>query len=154
DQVVAGSGKKYWWQCGAGPDHQWEATLDNRTRGGRGCPFCRGSKVSVTNSLASRFPEIAAEWHPTRNGDLTAHEVVAGSAEKVWWQCAKCSEHEWQATLSSRTKGRRGCPCCARQKASSSNSLASLFPAIAAEWHPVKNGDLTPDKVVAGSVLK
>ena len=34
------------------------------------------------------------------------------------------------------------------------NSLAALSPKIATEWHPVKNGTLTPDKVSNGSGYK
>ena len=68
--VVAGSGKKYWWQCPEAPDHEWEATAVDRTSG-RGCPCCRGLKVSVTNSLAALYPDVAALWHPTKNGDIT-----------------------------------------------------------------------------------
>ena len=30
DKVVAGSGKKYWWKCPEGSDHEWEATVNNR----------------------------------------------------------------------------------------------------------------------------
>ncbi|MEM6960839.1 MAG: hypothetical protein AAF355_01170 [Myxococcota bacterium] len=32
-----------------------------------GCQHC----ALRDDSLAARFPEIAAEWHPHRNGDLT-----------------------------------------------------------------------------------
>ncbi len=37
--VVAGSNKKLWWQCLESPDHEWQATVANRTHG-RGCPRC------------------------------------------------------------------------------------------------------------------
>jgi len=154
DQVVAGSNQKFWWQCPQGPDHEWEATLSSRTGGGNGCSCCAGKKVSVTNSLATLFPAIAAEWHPTRNGELTPDQVVAGSNQKFWWRCPQGPDHEWEATLVSRTSGESGCPCCAGQKVSVTNSLATQFPAIAAEWHPTKNGELTPDQVVAGSHKK
>ena len=30
---------------------------------GHCCPFCSNKKVSVTNSLAQVFPELAKEWH-------------------------------------------------------------------------------------------
>jgi len=112
DKVVAGSHKKVWWTCSEGPDHEWEATLKNRTSGrGRGCPFCAGQRLSVTNSLATQFPEIAAQWHPTKNGALTPDMVVAGSNKKVWWKCPEGPDHEWEATLSSRTSG-TDCPRC------------------------------------------
>ena len=72
---------------------------------------CAGQRLSITNSLASRHPEIASEWHPTKNGDLTPDKVVAGSPKKAWWKCPE--GHEWKATLANRTKGETGCPSCA-----------------------------------------
>jgi Zn finger protein HypA/HybF involved in hydrogenase expression len=156
DDVIPGSAKKVWWKCENGPDHEWQASVVKRTAEGRGCPYCAGKKVSVTNSLASRFPEIAAEWHPTKNEDLRPSEIITGSNRRFWWQCPQGPDHEWQATVSSRTsKGRlRGCPYCSGQKVSVTNSLASLFPDVAAQWHPTKNGDLSPSRITARSGLK
>ena len=152
-QVVAGSNKKAWWICFNGSDHEWEAVIGSRARLGVGCPFCAGLKPSITNSLASLYPEIAAQWHPTKNGNLIPNQVVAGSNKKAWWKCPKSFDHEWEAQIGERANG-RGCPFCARQKPSVTNSLASLYPEIAKEWHPTKNGKLTPDQFVAGSHKK
>ena len=98
-QVVAGSNKKFWWKCDKGLDHEWDATSNNRTGRGLGCPCCSGYKVSVTNSLSSLYPELAKEWHPTKNGDLKPDQVVAGSNKKFWWKCDKGPDHEWDAVL-------------------------------------------------------
>ena len=51
------------------------------------CPCCCGRQVSVTNSLATVAPEIAAQWHPTLNGTTTPNDVVSQSGQKVWWKC-------------------------------------------------------------------
>lgn len=84
EDVVAGSGKKYWWKCPKGPDHEWINSPNGRTgMGVRRCPFCTGKKVSTTNSLNSRFPEIAKQWHPDRNGNITPEQVVAGSSKNI-----------------------------------------------------------------------
>ena len=113
DKVVAGSSRRHWWKCDKGPDHEWGATVSKRTSSKRGCPCCDGKKVSVTNSLASLHSKIAAQWHPTENGDLTPDRVVAGSSKKYWWKCDNNSKHEWSADTSSRTgPGKRGCPWC------------------------------------------
>lgn len=32
--------------------------------------------IDKEKSLAYRFPELAAEWHPTKNGDLTEYSVA------------------------------------------------------------------------------
>jgi len=56
--------------------------------------------------LSITHPELAAEWHPTKNGELSPEKVVGRSAEKVWWKCQKGPDHEWQANLV-KTKGTR-----------------------------------------------
>jgi hypothetical protein len=111
--VTAGSNRKVWWRCPKGPDHEWPASIAKRTGSGRGCPFCAGKRLSITNSLARLYPEIASQWHPTNNGNLTPDKVVAGIPKKAWWKCPEGPDHEWPATLANRTKGDTGCPCCA-----------------------------------------
>jgi hypothetical protein len=109
DQVVAGSTQKAWWKCPNGLDHEWESSLVNRVNGS-GCPFCAGRNPSVTNSLATLYPEIAKQWHPTRNGKLTPKQVVAGSGQKVWWKCPNSSDHEWQVSINNRVSGEKDVP--------------------------------------------
>jgi predicted RNA-binding Zn-ribbon protein involved in translation (DUF1610 family) len=66
------------------------------------------------NSLADKIPDIAKEWHPTKN-TKTPYEINYGSGDKVWW-LGKCG-HEWKATISSRTTNmKHGCPYCSNQK--------------------------------------
>ena len=105
-------------------------------------------------SLKELFPEGAAQWHTTRNGDVTPADVVAGSGKKVWWKCPKGDDHEWQTNPSDRTWNESGCLCCSGRQVSVTNSLATQFPDVAEEWHPTKNGDLTPVDVVAGSIKR
>ena len=81
-------------------------------------------------SLAEVNPELAKEWHPTKNGDLTTMDVTAGSAKKVWWKCDKGVDHEWEATIVKRNRGRK-CPICSGQKVVKSNCLATTHPEIA-----------------------
>jgi hypothetical protein len=150
ENVSSGSGKKVWWKCPEGPDHEWPAIVTNRSRG-RGCPYCGGKVVSVTNSL-TRFPDLVAQWHPTKNGDVTPDQVVAGTNKIFWWKCSKGPDHEWKAVCASRVNG-SGCPYCAHQKVSVTNSLAR-FPNLVTQWHPTKNGNLTPDQVISGTSHK
>jgi len=154
DQVVAGSKKKYWWVCPEGPDHEWDAVASNRTHNSTGCPCCAGYKVSVTNSLASLFPEVAAQLHHDKNDGITADKIVAGSSKKYWWVCPEGPDHEWETTPGGRTSRGDGCPCCAGLQVSVTNSLASLFPEIATQWHPSKNEDVSPEKVIGQTHTK
>lgn len=104
------------------------------------------------NSVATLFPEIAKEWHPTKNGFLTPDKVISGSMQSAWW-LGKCG-HEWPARVAHRTKG-SGCPYCSGTKVLSGfNDLQTKFPDTAAKWHPVKNGNLLPSMVSAGAKEK
>ena len=103
--------------------------------------------------LSITHPELAAQWHPGKNDELKPDMVTAGSGKKVWWQCPEGPDHTWEDTLNHRSRG-RGCPFCAGKRPSITNSLASLHPDLTFQWHPAKNGDLTPKMVVAGSNKK
>jgi len=78
------------------------------------CPYCRGYRIGLSNCLATKRPDLASEWHPTKNGDLTPYDVVCNSNNKVWWKCKIC-EHVWKASINNRNKG-RGCPQCKKSK--------------------------------------
>ena len=66
--------------------------------------------IDKEKSLAYRFPELAKEWHPVKNGDLTPNDVTVGSNKNVWW-IGKCG-HEWDSVVKERVRG-YGCPVCA-----------------------------------------
>ena len=149
EEVHPGSSKKVWWKCPKGDDHEWKAAVYSRT-GGRGCPICSGRQVVKSTCLATVNSKLAKEWHPTKNGALTPHDVGINSGKKVWWKCSKGDDHEWEATVHNRTSG-LNCPVCSNQKVVNSNCLATLNPELAKEWHPTKNGKLTPYDVGAGS---
>ena len=152
DQVSAGSNARVWWRCEQG--HEWEAAVHKRTSAGNGCPVCTGLKVLTGfNDLGTRFPDIAQQWHPARNGDRTPDQVTASTNSKAWWRCEL--GHEWEAVVYSRTTGGNGCPVCAGHKVLAGyNDLATTFPAVAAQWHLARNADLTPDQVTAGSHVR
>lgn len=67
-------------------------------------------KRKYDNSIAYLYPELAKEFHPTKNGTLTAEDINKKSARKVWWKCSVCG-YDWPAAVSSRTNG-HGCPAC------------------------------------------
>ena len=105
---TSGSDRKVWWQCGKG--HEWEASIEKIANRGHRCPYCSNKKVGPDNNLAFRFPEVAKEWHPTKNGDLRPEDVTYGSHKKVWWMCEK--GHEWQNKVNNRTGRRQSCADC------------------------------------------
>ncbi len=145
--VKPSSHKKVWWVCRRG--HEWQARINSRTSG-NGCPYCSGKKVGSDNNLSVKRPDIAGEWHPDKNGDVTPADVTPGSHRYVWWICEH--GHEWQAAVSWRTTG-RGCPYCAGRKMGTDNSFAAKHPDIAGEWHPTRNGNLLPSEVTSTSQM-
>jgi hypothetical protein len=151
-KVTPGSDRKVWWKCGKG--HEWQASIANRAGKRRpGCPYCSGRRASKEYNLSITNPGIAKQWHPVKNGKITPDKVTPGSRRKVWWKCGK--GHEWQATIASRAgKMSRGCPYCSGKLAGKEYNLSVTNPGIAKQWHPVKNGKITPDKVTPGSDRK
>ncbi|QWI77934.1 zinc-ribbon domain-containing protein (plasmid) [Bacillus mycoides] len=145
NDVTPKSGRRVWWKCEKG--HEWESAIYSRTTG-VGCPYCANKRVCIDNCLATLNPEIAKQWHPTKNGILTPYDVVVGSYTKVWWICEK--GHEWETNVHNRTKG-SGCPYCTNRKICIDNCLATLNSELAKEWHPTKNGTLTPYDVTRSS---
>jgi hypothetical protein len=152
-EISRGSRRFIWWRCAQG--HSWKAIVGNRTKArGTGCPYCSGRLVSNANRLSRTHPKIAREWHPTRNGALTPASVSYGSSRQVWWQCAAVRSHAWKAPPNNRTNVGAGCPFCAGQQVHATNCLARRFPRVAAEWHPTKNGSLTPADVLGTTQRK
>ena len=114
DNVTFGSNKKVWWKGACG--HEWETSVKARSSGEK-CPICSGASI---NDLSTLKPELASEW--SEENEIKPTEVSIGSHKKVIWKCKL--EHEWIATVKSRTCGyewntlistRSGgskCPCC------------------------------------------
>ena len=101
--------------------------------------------IDKEKSLAHRFPELVKEWHPTKNGDLTPADVTFGSGRKVWWKCSK--GHEWEVSISNRTKG-NGCPYCSGKKIwPGFNDLETCSNMVAEEWHHKKNKKKRPNQI-------
>ena len=148
--VLPASHKEAWWKCEKG--HEWDARIANRTIIGQTCPYCSNKRVGTDYNLAVRFPAVAKEWHPTKNGNLTPFNFTPGSGRKVWWKCEK--GHEWDARIANRATLGRGCPYCSNKLVGTDNNLGVKFPELAKEWHPTKNGNLTARDVVPGSRKK
>lgn len=143
--VTLHSNKNVWWICRRG--HEWKTLIHSRSAG-IGCPYCGGRRASEDSCLQTANPMLAREWHPTKNAPLTPKHVPPRSQRPVWWICRK--NHEWKAPISRRNKG-IGCPYCSGYRATKNNSLETVSPTIAREWHPKKNTRWTPGDVAPHS---
>jgi hypothetical protein len=145
--ITANSGQKVWWKCPVADDHEWKAIICDRNYKQSSCPCCANIKIVESNCLLTTNPELAKQWHPTKNGNLKPIDVGIGYTKKVWWKCDVADDHEWKASPGNRKK--HGCPCCAGRKSVLSNSLLTINPELAKQWHPTKNGNLKPTNVVS-----
>ncbi|MCA0940864.1 hypothetical protein LCM28_13370 [Salipiger pacificus] len=144
--VTPMSARLFSWKC-LKRGHVWEASAYVRTNG-QSCPECRAEE----DSLLVRCPDVAATWHPTKNGDITPSDVSYGSKREFWWMCLENTDHVWKRSVNIRTSN-RGCPFCAGKRVSPETSLAARRPDLAAQWDFDVNGALTPESVTAGSNL-
>jgi len=142
------SAKKVWWQCLKNPHHEWEARVFSRRKQGAGCPYCKGKKVLPEDSLLNNFPQLLLEWNYNKN-KLNPINTHCRSGKKAWWKCVK--GHEWQTMIIHRTKDKTCCPYCCNQKVCNDNSILTTNSPILNEWHPSKNVNIDPSKVVKNS---
>jgi very-short-patch-repair endonuclease len=147
-RLTASSMTKVWWLCSLG--HEWFVPVRSRTLNGVTCLVCSNRKVlSGFNDLQTIAPEVALEWHPTKNPGMHPTSVLSGSLKKVWWICS--NKHEYESFICVRVSGKR-CPYCSNRKiALGFNDLKSLDPIVANEWNYKKNGDLLPEHFTLGS---
>lgn len=165
-----------WWECkgervncteNCDHPHKWWSRIDNRfasdgTRKG-GCPFCSRRALCPCQSLANRYPDLARQFHATKNGSLTPQNVSTQSNKTVVWICSSklnCTDscknaHEWTSTVQDRVNG-RGCPYCSigGKVFCPCRCLSVQRPDLAGQWHQTRNGSLTPKDVSIGSARR
>ena len=146
------SGRKVQWMCD-GHLHIWLATVHIRSNG-RGCPFCSGHTVCKHNSLPTKAPLIAAQWHPTMNM-IQPEDVTASSGRKAYWLCPACN-HTWVAGVGHRVSG-YGCPQCngnvGKHKYKRRPTFAACKHPLLAEWDHRRNAEAghSPERVTLAS---
>ena len=88
DTLPAFSQAKYYWCCRNG--HSYKASPAYLMRHKIRCPICA--------SFGFKYPLLAKEWHPTKNGDKTPFDYLPGSRKPVWFKCSVCGE-EYQRSI-------------------------------------------------------
>ena len=155
NRIHAYSNKRVWWKCSM-CGHEWQTSVSNKDE-----LYCKACKCKLSgkqksaiaakrNNLAEKRPDIAKQWHPTKNGDLTSADVSCGSGKKVWWICDR--GHEWQSSVLNRVKDNLGCPYCGNQKVLVGyNDFPTAYPELLLEWDYEKNKEISPYSLVSGS---
>ena len=76
-------------------------------------------------SLKNNFPDVAAQWHPTKNGNKKPENFTPGSTEKVHWRCER--GHEWEAVIKDRSGWDWLPGMCNRSKRAFLSNFASSY---------------------------
>ncbi|MBX9940398.1 MAG: zinc-ribbon domain-containing protein [Candidatus Obscuribacterales bacterium] len=140
--VAAGSNHLAWWLCPK-CGNEWQAAVANRTSGNN-CYRCAKNVLDLRN-----YPHALKYFDRKANKGLDPHWLSMHFV--LHWRCPKAKDHVWTQTFTKKCSVARFCPFCSFRKVCKSNCLAKLYPEIAKEWHPKKNGKLTPDMVTAQS---
>jgi hypothetical protein len=96
-------------------------------------------KASESYNLKVLRPDLAREWHPTRNGSLSPKDVTPGSGKKIWWLCEQ--GHWWSASVYDRVRG-MSCTYCRSLQKPAERRMADVKPELLKEWHPSRNTDI------------
>lgn len=132
DQIV-------FWQCPDNPKHVYELDPGRRISDGQGCTICFKESLHTLD----KYPEALKFYDLKKNLGLKPEKVCLRS--KVWWRCPVAPDHSWFALFRPVMR----CRFCSKRKASSTSSLKAVYPKLAAQVHPTRNGKLTADKIAA-----
>jgi hypothetical protein len=167
--VTTYSSRKVWWLCEKG--HVWLAAVSERVRGNT-CPHCSGKKEDPQKSEQVFDPSLMKEWHPAKNESLKVwwlcskgHEWSATVNERIQGvTCPYCSGKELKdeklaqappcptkEELRPRKDVSKSADADSIRKVGPENCLRTVNPNLAKEWHPTKNGSLTPSDVTVNS---
>jgi len=111
-------------------------------------------------NISITHPEIAKQWHPTKNGDLRVENFTFGSEKKIWWLCPNitCTRgciHEYEMMVCNKIKGSSCKFCCKpRKQHCIHETIVYTHPELVKQWHPTKNGELKPENFTFGSHTK
>lgn len=139
DNYTYGSNKKFTWKCDK--EHTYEMAINCKTRG-KGCPTCAGRIVDETNCLA-RHKDIASQFHPTLNGNITPNDVHERSNKKYYWICDVNKKHVWKSSVVHRVVRKSGCLYCAGLLTIYEESVAHDYSYLLDEFD--KNAEINKD---------
>ena len=68
-------------------------------------------RCDARHSFRALYPELALEWHPTKNPNIWPYECAPWFRTEVWWQDEQ--GHEWRQSIRDRVLGRPAAPASA-----------------------------------------
>jgi hypothetical protein len=105
-------------------------------------------KATDSYNLKVLRPDLARQWHPTRNGTLGPMDVTPGSGRKIWWLCEQ--GHWWSASVHDRVRG-MSCTYCRSLQKPAERRMVDEKPELLKEWHPSRNKDISAREVTCSN---
>lgn len=139
--VLSHSRRVVWWQCQTNPKHSFQLDVCRRVSEKTRCSEC----YKETLQSLDKYPDALKYYDIKKNLGLKPEHVAMRSI--VWWRCPVAPDHSWRARFREIMK----CRFCSKRKASSTSSLQAVFPKLAQQVHPTRNGSLTADTIAAHS---
>ena len=126
-----GSGVRVVWRCPL--RHSFTSDVRSFVKV-MNCPYCAGRlPLAGFNTLAIRHPDLAEEWHPTRN-EQSPDEILPSHYKKVWWLCPRGHE-PYMARVNIRVRNGTGCRECAREQAGiRASQVITVSPEVRARY--------------------
>ena len=123
------------------------------------CPYCNNRRIlKGFNDLATLRPDVTGIWDTDANDaeGLSIYSVGVGSGKMAHWVCPK--GHKWVQRIHDKITSINpdGCPVCdgtGHILVKGGNDLASVNPALAAQWDEKRNGK-PASEVLADSSVK
>lgn len=147
--ISVGSHQQILWTCST-CSTEWKDEVRLRVTKKYGCPTCFG-RTMPGNRLSKLRPDLAQEWHPTKNNSRTPDNVHSKADLRVWWLGSECG-HEWVTNITNRTVLGYGCPYCSNKLFSEGvNDISTQNLPVLKEWDYSKNS-IAPTQAFQNSV--
>ncbi len=132
EEYLPNSNKCVWWKCPNG-HAEYFRPIQSRTENNRGCPICMKSiVVEGINDAKSHYPELEAIWDVEANG-RGPESVHYESNAQLHFRCKL--GHSWIEGLQTSIGNNFTCVYCDnRRPLRGFNTLADLYPDLAAQW--------------------
>lgn len=114
-EINHGVQKKVWIKCQDKKYHEsYETTCCSFSSQGNRCPYCRGLKVHMLDSLGTLHPKVLLIW--SDKNKKSPYEYTPFSYKKVWFQCSSGSHDDYLRHISSSNTYNFRCPECQYSK--------------------------------------
>lgn len=112
------SNKKIWLKCNKVDYHPSYDIVCSGFFNGKRCPYCKGRRIALEDSLATSCPNVVNLWSNKNN--VNAYKISPSSSKKVWWKCESGKHDDYFRSVKDSRRYNFRCPKCSRSTITSS----------------------------------